>query len=459
MSGANTRLFGTDGIRGPAGVPPLTPEHAELLGRCLGALLPTDRRTVALGRDPRESGTGLGEGLIRGLTTEGVRVRDAGITPTPAIARAVTQRGYGGGVMISASHNPASDNGLKFFGSDGFKLSDADEEMLESMYERIVTAAPGEQLPISGNAGREKGVCQPDAAVTEEYMAACVEKVSGRLDGLHLVVDCANGAASCVTPEVLRALGAEVEVLNASSDGWNINEACGCTHPEAVQNAVKASGADVGIAHDGDADRVLFCDETGALLDGDEIMALAALDMASRGRLSRSTIVATVMSNLGLDATLAPAGIGVIRCPVGDRHVVDTLRREGLVFGGEQSGHFVFLDHSTTGDGLLAALEMLAILRRQGGPLSRLRKGIVRFPQVQHAVAVREKPPIASVDVLAAAIAAAERALDKRGRVLVRYSGTEPRLRILVEGPELSEAEVLAGAIRDAAQSQLGMGS
>ncbi len=435
------RYFGTDGIRGRAGEPPITAEFAERLGRALVRVLGIDRPVVAIGRDTRASGPMLEEALARGITSAGGDVRLLGVLPTPGVAALVVEDKLAAGAVISASHNPAHDNGIKFFSGDGFKLPDDTEWAIEQELDAPARhTAPGK-------------VTTADDAVARYVGHALRSLPSGfSLRGLKIALDCANGAASEATPSALRALGADVQVFHASPDGQNINDGCGSTVAGEISRLVKETGAQVGLSHDGDADRLLLCDETGDPLDGDELLAMAGLDLLRRDELAGGTVVATVMSNLGLDEAIEQAGGKVVRTGVGDRYVLEAMRAGGFVLGGEQSGHMIFLRHGTTGDGLVSALQIFRLMAESGKPLSELRKVLHKYPQAQRAVAVKAKPPLETVPEVQAAITAAEEALAPRGRVLVRYSGTEPKLRILLEGRDAAvledHADRIAAAVR-----------
>lgn len=435
------RYFGTDGIRGRAGEPPITAEFAARLGSALVEVLGISRPRVAIGRDTRASGPMLEEALARGIVSAGGDVHFLGVLPTPGVAAYVLANGLDAGAVLSASHNPAHDNGIKFFSGDGFKLPDETEAAIERQMDLpAVDRPPGASTKV-------------DDAVSR-YAAHALKSLPPdfSLRGLRIAVDCANGAACETTPQVLRTLGAEVLVFHATPDGTNINEGCGSTVAGEISRLVKETGAQVGLSHDGDADRLLLCDENGDPLDGDELLAMAGLDLLHRGELPGSTVVATVMSNLGLDEAMEQAGGRVVRTAVGDRYVLEAMRAGGYVLGGEQSGHMIFLRHGTTGDGLVSALQILRLMIESGRPLSELRKVLHKYPQAQRAVAVKKKLPLETVPAVQAAITAAEQALGPRGRVLVRYSGTEPKLRVLLEGREASllenHADRIAGAIR-----------
>jgi len=436
------RYFGTDGVRGRAGEPPITAEFAEKLGRALVKVLGAKDATVAIGRDTRSSGPMLEEALARGINSAGGNVRLLGVIPTPGVAAYVVEHKLTAGAVISASHNPAHDNGIKFFSGDGFKLPDETEFAIEQELE-----SPAPRL--------EPGKTTTVGDAVAGYVAHALNSLpSGfALRGLKIAVDCANGASFESTPQTLRALGAEVHVFHAAPDGQNINAGCGSTVSGEISRLVQETGAQVGLSHDGDADRLLLCDETGDPLDGDELLAMAGLDLLRRDELPGKTVVATVMSNLGLDEAVEQAGGRVVRTAVGDRYVLEAMRAGGFVLGGEQSGHMIFLRHGTTGDGLVSALQIFRLMAESGKSLSELRKVLHKYPQAQRAVAVKSKPALDTVPEVQAAITAAEKALAPRGRVLVRYSGTEPKLRILLEGRDAAlleeHADRIAVAVRE----------
>lgn len=446
-------LFGTDGIRGTANRHPVTPEIAFRLGRAAGHLLGGSkggRTRFVIGRDTRRSGPMLEGALVAGLNSVGADALLAGVVPTPAVACLVRELGAAGGVVLSASHNPAPDNGLKLFGGDGYKLDDA----LEARLEELVLGGGIDALRPEGDQIGSATVI-PDAV--ERYGALAKASVPGlSLHGLKIALDCANGASFRTTPGVLRDLGAELAVHHADPDGMNINEGCGSTHAEEIVRLVRKTGAQIGISHDGDADRLLLCDEQGEVVDGDEILAMTALSALRHGTLAGKTLVATVMSNFGLDETLAAAGGAVVRTAVGDRYVVEEMRRGNYSIGGEQSGHLIFRDHGTTGDGLLAALQVLHLMTESGKPLSQLRRCLKKYPQAQRNLTVREKPPLESLPEVAAQVSAAEDALRGKGRVLLRYSGTEPKVRLLIEGPDEDLINGLADRIAAALTKAIG---
>lgn len=416
------RYFGTDGVRGRFGDDPITPAFAEKLGRALVVTL-GENPTVAIGRDTRGSGPALEESLARGIVSAGGNVKLLGVLPTPGVAAFVTAQKMDAGAVISASHNPAGDNGIKFFSGDGFKLPDEAEATIESLLDAQADSS-------------SVGKIEPVADAGDSFVEHALRSLPAdfRLDGLKLAVDCANGAAFKTTPAALRKLGADVHVFHSDPDGTNINDNCGSTVAGEISRLVKETGVQAGLSHDGDADRLLLCDETGDPLDGDELLAIAGLDLLARGELRGNTIVATVMSNLGLDELFESRGGKVLRTAVGDRYVLEAMRGGGYVLGGEQSGHMIFLRYGTTGDGLISALQIFRVMKETGRPLSELRRVLNKYPQAQRAVKVRSKPPMEELSAVRATILAAESALAPRGRVLVRYSGTEPKARILLEG-------------------------
>lgn len=432
--------FGTDGVRGVANVD-LTPELVLALGRAAARVLGGTRFVV--GRDTRLSGPLLEAALVAGLAAEGVEVTTIGVAPTPAVAwLAATDEA--GGAVISASHNSFADNGVKLFTQTGQKLSDEQEDALEAELRAILDR----ERPAPERVGIGVGTAVDGAEGIDRWVSSLLGSIDGRrLDAVHVVVDCANGAASAVAPRVLRALGATVEVLHDDPDGTNINAGCGSTHPEHLQRVVVQRGADVGLAFDGDADRVLAVDAAGRLVDGDQIIGICAIDRRDHGRLAKDTVVVTVMTNLGFRLGMVEHGIEVREVPVGDRYVLEALAEEGLSLGGEQSGHVVFADLATTGDGLLTAVQLLDIVCRSGRPLADLSDAaMTRLPQVLHNVRVATKGMDVS-RVLAADIAAVEAELGDHGRVLIRGSGTEPLVRVMVEAPTHEQAEAAAGRL------------
>jgi len=443
------RLFGTDGVRGIANLEPMTSETAMKLGRAAAYLFKrrSGRHQIVIGKDTRLSGYMLESALTAGICSMGVDVLLVGPTPTPAIAFLTRSLRADAGVMISASHNPYQDNGIKFFSNDGFKLPDE----FEARMEELILSNEIEHLrPTAEAVGKAYRIDDAEGRYIEFVKRSLPKEMD--LQGLKIVVDCANGAAYKVSPKVLRELGAAVWVVGDKPDGTNINARCGTVHPEQLQEAVVANAADVGIAHDGDADRAVFVSERGQVVDGDHAMAALALDLQARGQLKRQTLVGTVMSNFGLELAMTRAGISLIRTPVGDRYLLERMVADGYNFGGEQSGHLIFLDHNTTGDGLISGLQILALMKRSGRPLSELAKCMTAVPQVLLNVEVKDKPDLGSLPDLQRAMLEGETLLNGTGRVLVRYSGTEPLLRIMVEGEQDAVirlvAERLAGAVR-----------
>lgn len=436
--------FGTDGIRGNADVD-LTSELVVGLGRAAARVFGVERPFL-VGRDTRRSGPRLLHDLAVGLHAEGAVVRDAGVLPTPGLAFLASSLGCPA-LMISASHNPWTDNGIKLFATGGRKLDDATEGRIEDEVRACVLAPISMHQPLVGI------VPQPNTTYVEHLVASLVGR---HLDGLRVVLDCANGAAYELGPAALRSLGAEVLVMHASPDGTNINAACGSTHPADLQAKVVASGADAGLAFDGDADRVLAVDEGGVLVDGDQIMVIAALDMKERGVLRNNAVAVTVMSNLGLHHALTPAGIEVVETPVGDRQVFSAIEEHDLVLGGEQSGHVIFRDLATTGDGILTGLLLLDCVHRARRPLSALAAAMTHVPQLLESVRVASRPDLGSAPGLVAEVAAVEAELAERGRVLVRASGTEPVIRIMVEAPTVEAATAALARLRRATEDAFG---
>jgi phosphoglucosamine mutase len=447
------RLFGTDGVRGTANVDPMTSETALRLGRALAHVSKRSphRHKILIGKDTRLSGYMLETAMASGICSMGVDVLLVGPLPTPGIAFLTRSLRADAGVVISASHNPFQDNGIKLFSRTGFKLADEVEAEIEALVlgDRIDTLRPTREE--IGKAFRID-----DAVGRYNVFAKSTFPRHLTLDGLTVAIDCGHGAAYKVAPEVLEELGARVVALGVEPDGENINRDAGALHPEQLQAAVRAAGAHVGIALDGDADRAILVDEHGDLVDGDAVMALLATQLLERGELKQRTLVATVMSNLGLHVAMRERQIEVVTTPVGDRYVVEEMQRGGYNLGGEQSGHVVFLDHNTTGDGLITGLAVLALMVETGRPLSELRRVMRRFPQVLENLRVSSKPDVGTLPAVAAAIQHAERELGERGRVLVRYSGTEPLLRVMVEGEREAAIRRLADDIIAAARDAIG---
>ena len=421
-----TLRFGTDGVRGPASE--FTDALVVALGQAAAQVLGTS--AFVIGRDTRESGERLERALGTGLILGGAQPLSLGVVPTPAVAWVCAQRGVPGAV-ISASHNPWSDNGIKFFAAGGRKLSDELEAELENALDALVVAGVEFELSLDSNT---------DTGAVAEWCDAVASSVVA-VTPMRIVIDCANGAASSVAPGIFRGLGLEVDVLHAQPDGRNINDACGSTHPEDLQRAVVASGAALGLAFDGDADRLLAVDERGELVDGDQLIALFARDLHDRGELAGNRVVVTVMSNLGFRLAMDEQGIEVVETPVGDRHVLEALARTSSSLGGEQSGHIVFADRATTGDGVLSGVQLVDLVGRTQTPLSTLAGEVMdRLPQVMRNVRLEHRRDDIA-EAIAGEIAAVEQSLGARGRVLIRLSGTEPLVRVMVEAPTLVQAE------------------
>jgi phosphoglucosamine mutase len=451
--------FGTDGLRGVANAE-LTPELVLALGRAAARVVPAPEFIV--GRDTRLSGPLLQAALAAGLASEGVRVADVGVIPTPGLAWLSATRQVPA-AMISASHNPFPDNGVKVFGAGGTKLSDPVERALETELGRLVAESPatGATAPVAkAVVGGSVGRIDPDPAAVDQYSDHLVASLDGRrLDGLRCVLDCASGAASRVAPSVLARLGADVSVIADAPDGTNINDGCGSTHPEGLQRAVVAAGADVGLAFDGDADRVLAVDHAGTLVDGDHLMALFAVDLQERGLLASDTVVVTVMTNLGMLLALEARGIRVCQTQVGDRHVLVAIEEGGYTLGGEQSGHIIFRQLATTGDGILTGLQLLDLLRRRARSLADLAgEAMTRLPQELVSVAVSDPNQLASARAVWEEVAAVEAELGRAGRVLLRASGTEPVVRVMVEAPSVEQARAAVDRLCRVVHVQLGDG-
>ena len=454
------KIFGTDGVRGTANTEPVTAETALKLGRAAGHVFKhlesqprgRGRHKIVLGKDTRLSGYMLENALSSGILSMGVDVLFIGPLPTPGVAYVTRSLRADAGIVITASHNPYDDNGIKFFRADGYKLDDKIEHQIESL------VFSGEIETIRPTADAIGKAVRIDDALGRyiEYVKACFPR-GMTLEGLRIVVDCAHGAAYKSTPCVLRELGAEVIVLGNQPDGKNINKDCGSMHPTLMCQKIWEHRADLGIAHDGDADRVLLCDEKGTLIDGDDIMAIAGLDLLAQGKLEKRTLVSTVMSNAGLDAAITAAGGHVVCTSVGDRQVIDEMLRHGYNFGGEQSGHIIFRDYCTTGDGLVAALQILRIMQARELPLSKLAQCWTRFPQMVTNILVREKRPFEELDAVGQLVAEAEAELKPQGgRVLLRYSGTEPKARLLIEGRDSATLKKWTDKISETIRKQVG---
>lgn len=446
------QLFGTDGVRGRANVAPMTPELALRLGRAITHVARKRARKnprIVIGKDTRLSGYMIETALCAGICAMGGWVMVSGPIPTPAVANLTHSMRADAGVVISASHNPFGDNGIKIFGPDGFKLPDDEELEIERLLDDPVL----DRGPTGEGIG--KAVRLDDARGRYIVYAKSTFPSELTLNGLRVVVDAAHGAAYRVAPEVFSELGADVIPLGVRPNGRNINRQCGALHPEHVQHEVLKRKAHLGIALDGDADRVIIVDEGGQIVDGDAVMALCATRLLRQGRLAKNTLVATVMSNMGLERALDAAGGQVVRTAVGDRYVVEEMRRAGLTFGGEQSGHLVFLDHATTGDGIVAALQVMAIMAREERPVGELARVMERVPQLLESVVLPTRRPLSDMAQLTARIAHYEQKLGKEGRVLVRWSGTEPKLRLMAEGPRPDELKELISDLADAARRDL----
>jgi phosphoglucosamine mutase len=443
------KLFGTDGIRGKAGHPPLEPATVARVGAAIAKAMNVDKPSglskplrFVIGRDTRESGTWIEDELARGLTSEGATVVSAGVVPTPAVAYLARTEGFDAGIVISASHNPYEDNGIKVFGGEGTKLT----EQLEASVEKMV--ADGSWLVP------EKAGVIERRDLSRHYLEhlALITKDAGALRGSRLVVDCANGATNHIAPQLFAAMGFDVQAIGVTPNGRNINLDCGSTHLDALARAVVQSAARLGVAFDGDGDRALFVDHAGRIVDGDAILLMAAIYLKDRGRLPGNAIVATVMSNIGLEIALRDRGITMLRTQVGDKYVMEEMIARGIALGGEQSGHVIFSDHLFTGDGLATALNVLRIMSDTGKELSELAAALISYPQVLVNVRVREKTDLKAVPQIASTMEKVEQRLAGNGRLLVRYSGTEPLLRIMLEGKDDEEirawADEIAGVVR-----------
>jgi phosphoglucosamine mutase len=459
MSNQSRQLFGTDGIRGVAGDFPLTEESTYLIGRALGHdLMRGARKPQALmGQDTRDSSGWIADRVAAGLAAVGVEVHSAGVITTPGVAYLARSRGFAAGVVISASHNPWMDNGIKVFSGDGFKLTDARELAIEKDIFALLER-PG---AVDDTALKVAGPSLPgEAALRKAYIESLAGSVSSDLSGLRVLVDCANGAATAEAPELFRALRVQVEFACVTPDGKNINEGCGALHPETLGKTVATSGGkfDLGVTFDGDADRALFCDAEGRVVNGDGVLLLTARDLQARGKLNGSTVVATTMSNMGVEIALKKSGIRMLRGNVGDKYVLEEMLKTGATLGGEQSGHIIFRDgDATTGDGLLTALRVMDVIVRSGKTLAELVSDLKVFPQKIQNVRVREKIPFADVPEVKRAIEAAERELDGNGRVVVRYSGTEALARVMVEAESEEKMLAITAGIAGEIQRALGI--
>ena len=458
MTSQTRQLFGTDGIRGVAGEFPLTLESTYLIGRALGhdLIRSAPQASVVIGQDTRESSSWIADRVTLGLTSSGCEVHSAGVITTPGVAYLARSRKHAAGVVISASHNPWTDNGIKVFSGDGYKLPDAHELAIEreifALLQNPERHQPASVKPAPSLPG--------EASLRQAYVEWLAEGVKTDLRQIRVLVDCANGAATAEAPELFRACGLRPTYLCASPDGKNINNNCGALHPEALGRAVaeKKGEFDLGITFDGDADRVLFSDASGRVVNGDAVLLLVARDMQARGVLAGSTIVATTMSNMGLEIALRKSGIRMLRANVGDKYVLEEMLKTGAILGGEQSGHIIFRDgEATTGDGLLTALRVMDVMARSGKALADLIGDLKVFPQTIQNVRVREKTPFAQVPEIQRTIEAAEKELDGNGRVVVRYSGTEALARVMVEAESEEKMKALAANIAGAIKSALGV--
>jgi phosphoglucosamine mutase len=459
MSQRNRQLFGTDGIRGVAGEFPLTKESTYVIGRALGHELvhASGKARAIIGQDTRESSQWIADSVGLGLASVGVEVHSAGVITTPGIAYLARSRGFAAGVVISASHNPWMDNGIKVFSGDGYKLKDERELLIEKEIFSLLQSAeptPGiaEKASISSLPG--------EASLRREYIEWLAQSVSTDLSPLRVLVDCANGAATAEAPELFQAAGIQAAIIHAAPNGRNINEGCGALYPLTVAKAVAESGGkyDLGVTFDGDADRALFCDAAGRVVNGDGVLLVVARDLQARGQLPGSTVIATTMSNMGVEIALKRSGIRMLRANVGDKYVLQEMLTTGAALGGEQSGHIIFRDgEATTGDGLLTGLRLMEIMVRCGQPLAELVGDLKVFPQTIQNVRVREKIPFAQVPEVQARIDAAERELEGNGRVVVRYSGTEALARVMVEAESEEKMKTLTAGIAGAIQKTLGL--
>ena len=440
------KLFGTDGIRGVANIHPMTIEIAMQVGRAMAFRIKNEnkRHRIVIGKDTRMSCYMLENALAAGICSMGVDVLLVGPLPTPGISFITTSMRADAGVVISASHNPFQDNGIKLFASDGFKLPDENELDIEEL---IFTQKMDALRPVAEEVGKAARI--DDARGRYIVFLKNTFPSEYTLDGYKIVLDCANGATYKVAPHVFEELGARVTTLSASPDGENINRECGALHPERMAEKVREVGADIGLAFDGDGDRLIVCDENGEIVDGDHIMAICAQDLMKRRKLKKKTLVTTVMSNMGLEVAMEKMGGKMVRTAVGDRYVVECMRNQGYSFGGEQSGHLVFLDHITTGDGILAGLQLLAVMRKHNQPISALAKVMESFPQVLKNVRTAKRLDIDTIPKFGAKVAELEKELGQTGRILVRPSGTEPVIRVMVEGRDEERIHVMADELCD----------
>jgi len=441
------QLFGTDGIRGVAGEYPLDPATVHAFGLALGGDLRRASRdpAVLIGMDTRESGSWIASQVAAGLARQNVPAVSAGVITTPGIAYLTRSSQFTAGVMISASHNPYRDNGIKVFGHSGFKLPDEEEHLVEQEIFRHLGEAPGSPLELS-----------PDPALAERYLEYLASTVSGSFEGFHIVLDCGNGAAYRLAPALFGRLGAKIEAICCQPDGRNINLDCGALHVDPLRAAVLESGADFGVAFDGDADRAIFVAGNGQIVDGDAVLLIAARALKAAGKLDGNLVIATVMSNLGLERALTREGIALARTPVGDKYVLEEMVRAGAMLGGEQSGHVIFRQYATTGDGLLTALRILEIARDHGASLAELTADLEIYPQRLQNVRVRERRALHELEAVAHEIEQCQQEFGAAGRVLVRFSGTEPLARVMVEGPDLARVDEFTNRIAAAIRNEIG---
>ncbi|WP_456386459.1 phosphoglucosamine mutase [Desulfolithobacter sp.] len=435
------KLFGTDGVRGVANIYPMTTEIAMQIGRAIAFLVKTNTKGhhIVIGKDTRLSGYMIENALAAGICSMGVNVQLVGPLPTPGIAFITTSMRADAGVVISASHNPFQDNGIKIFSSDGFKLPDELEADIEDL---IFSQKMAALRPVADEVGKASRIDDAKGRYIVFLKNTFPKKYT--LDDFHIVLDCAHGATYKVAPHVFSELGARVTCIGVHPDGKNINHQCGALHPEIMADKVRKLGADIGLALDGDGDRLIVCDEHGEIVDGDHIMAICAAELMKRRKLKKKTLVATVMSNMGLEKAMEEMGGHLVRTQVGDRYVVETMRTRGYNFGGEQSGHLVFLDHNTTGDGILAGLQLLAIMIKKNQPLSELAQIMTSYPQILENVRMSSKVAPEQIQGFPEALRAKEEQLGSRGRILVRPSGTEPVIRVMVEGEDQQEISTIA---------------
>jgi phosphoglucosamine mutase len=447
------KLFGTDGVRGVANEEPMTSEMAMQIGRATAYLFRNKkgRHRIIVGKDTRLSGYMLETALASGICSMGGDVLLVGPLPTPGIAFITVDMRADAGVIISASHNPFYDNGIKIFSGSGFKLPDEIEQRIEEL---IFSGQLAQIRPIGAEVGKAFRIDDATGRYAVFLKHTFPERLT--LEGLKIVVDCAHGAAYRVAPSVLEELGAEVFCVGIEPNGENINLNCGSLHPEWISRLVVEKGAHLGMTLDGDADRVIFADHRGRVIDGDHLMAICALDMLREGRLKKNTLVATVMSNMGLELVLTEAGVTMVRAPVGDRYVVEEMLKGGYNLGGEQSGHIVFLDHNTTGDGMITALQILAIMQKKGATLAELAEVMKTFPQAQRSVRVTAKKDLSQIPQIQRMIEDIQRELGGRGRIVVRYSGTEPVLRIMIEGENEEKITRMVDTMAETVQSAVG---